>query len=539
MDNKIKISLFSSDGVVQYGLNWGHRDNRNPNQSYLQLPVEVYKSDFFPSKGKYFVVKTDDAQTIIMNRAQKTENGTALQTPDDNSILGKYIRYRLGLKDGAFITAEDIIEYGRSDIEITKIDSLNFKLDFSNQKETVNLNIINEPQQQIIFGAPGTGKSHSIKCNTNINEGNSTRTTFHPDSDYSTFVGCYKPVKKVQKNNPLIAAGDLIEQASAITGVADQVQFICDNAESIITAADEKGVSTNKLIWDCFKWHNETYFVSFLNSLLTERKKNSTGEITYDFTPQAFTNAYVKAWLYPNEAQFLIIEEINRGNCAQIFGDIFQLLDRDENGYSSYKITPDKDLENYLCEQFAEADIKDAEIKSGTKMQLPPNLFIWATMNTSDQSLFPIDSAFKRRWDWKYIPIDYTDKGHYISVGEQKYEWADFLQKVNEKIEAVTQSEDKKLGYWFVARKDQPEISADKFVSKVIFYLWNDIFKDCAFNGNSIFKEGYGKFHKFFDTKGEADTNVLTQFLENLKVKKSNEGMVSNTSEPTETPGAE
>ena len=302
---------------------------------------------------------------------------------------------------------------------------------------------INAPIQQILFGAPGTGKSHTLNSYANITEQNSIRTTFHPDSDYSTFVGCYKPTK------------------------------------------DEE-----------------------------------SGEITYDFTPQAFTNAYVTAWKNAPTPFFLIIEEVNRGNCAQIFGDIFQLLDRDEYGYSSYKTTPDQDLANYIRKQFAYTDIDDADVKSGKKMQLPPNLYIWATMNTSDQSLFPIDSAFKRRWDWRYIPIDYTDKGHYIACGDTQYSWADFLQKVNDRVESVTQSEDKKLGYWFMGNgAEQKEITIDRFVSKVVFYLWNDVFKDFGKSGNTIFKDTFAKFHKFFDFGGNPKEDVVKAFLDALGVK--------------------
>lgn len=302
---------------------------------------------------------------------------------------------------------------------------------------------INAPIQQILFGAPGTGKSYTLNSDANITEQNSIRTTFHPDSDYSSFVGCYKPTKD-----------------------------------------------------------------------------DESGEITYDFTPQAFTNAYVAAWKNAQTPFFLIIEEINRGNCAQIFGDIFQLLDRDEYGYSSYKTTPDQDLANFISKQFENTDIDDEELKSGKKMQLPPNLHIWATMNTSDQSLFPIDSAFKRRWDWRYIPIDYTDRGHFIACGDTQYSWADFLQKVNDKVESVTQSEDKKLGYWFMGNgAEQKEITIDRFVSKVIFYLWNDVFKDFGKSGNTIFKDSFAKFHLFFDFSGKPKVDVVKAFLDALEVK--------------------
>ena len=340
---------------------------------------------------------------------------------------------------------------------------------------------LNAPLQQIFYGAPGTGKSDTIFEKTkDLPKENVHRTTFHPDSDYSTFVGCYKPIMKRQ-----------------------------------------------------YRYDGKVKAKYYEDDDLADAKKDDVivdKVIQYNFIPQAFTNAYIKAW-QTEEPVYLIIEEINRGNCAQIFGDLFQLLDRDENGYSKYPIDADTDLKNFLAEKFAEScrdDIKK-EIKEGDKLRLPNNLYIWATMNTSDQSLFPIDSAFKRRWDWKYIKIkkgiDKETKKELdwkIKVGEDRYDWWEFLKAINYKIDKMTSSADKQLGYFFCLADGNGDISADTFVNKVAFYLWNDVFKDYAEDGSPLLKykkkeddksESDLTFPDFFDESGNVDPNVVKQFI--------------------------
>ena len=206
----------------------------------------------------------------------------------------------------------------------------------SSQTLSIGIDILKDyPLQQIFYGAPGTGKSHRIKeiiQEHGIDEKEQViRTTFHPDSDYSTFVGCYKPIMKS------------VPQTYVVEG-------------------NEKPVMVNKD---------------------TQATKE---EIVYNYTPQAFVQAYTKAWTNPGKPIILVIEEINRGNCAQIFGDIFQLLDRGNDGISDYEIKPDKALEDYLKGYFAGKDNVPEDIRNGEIMKLPANLYIWATMNTSDQS---------------------------------------------------------------------------------------------------------------------------------------------------------
>ena len=293
---------------------------------------------------------------------------------------------------------------------------------------------IKETIQKIYYGCPGTGKSYKVKEETEGVDGKHTiyfdendtivhdinavedkskltsnifRTTFHPDYDYSTFVGSYKPVM-----NPVL---------------------------------DEEGNDTGK------------------------------EDLAYEFVPQVFTNAYVRAWKSLNDETlldhekhvYLIIEEINRGNCAQIFGDLFQLLDRRKDGRSEYFIVPDAELRKYLAKQGLESN----------KLILPENLHILATMNTSDQSLFPMDSAFKRRWAMEYIPVNLEHeiaKDFTFKVNGVEYSWVKFLAKVNPLIRKATDSEDKQMGEFFI----KGNITEEDFKNKVMFYIWNDVCKD-------------------------------------------------------------
>ena len=354
--------------------------------------------------------------------------------------------------------------------------------------------------QQIFYGAPGTGKSHKIKDDKSVKEADKKnmvfRTTFHPDSDYSTFVGAYKPTMKSSER--IYTSEELTIKLKEIktTGTTYPChKFAAKYWESI---KDLSLDSIKQILNACGFTDNYSIEVGKGVAIGQEYlNKPEDGRVIYTFCPQAFTNAYVEAW-NTDEDVYLIIEEINRGNCAQIFGDLFQLLDR-KNGVSEYPVEADTDLQNYLCKTLAETkrcDIPD-DVKSGRKLMLPSNLYIWATMNTSDQSLFPIDSAFKRRWEWKFIKIkegkDENDNKLDWKVDVKMDEegtllpWWDFIKKINEIIASMTSSADKQLGYFFCCAKNGV-IDEETFVSKVIFYLWNDVFKDYGFEDASLFR---------------------------------------------------
>ena len=394
---------------------------------------------------------------------------------------------------------------------------------------------LSEPLQQIFYGAPGTGKSHKIKDDADVKIADAKnlvfRTTFHPDSDYSTFVGCYKPTKEPSlQKQPILDYDSLVDKlkeylaTEPVNITRSCALFGCDYHDSIVKMQESGGHTIPNLVADAYK--SGTTYDSTVRAGMNiyesgTKTQGTSSSITYTFVPQAFLQAYVAAWNNPDENVYLVIEEINRGNCAQIFGDLFQILDRDDNGESEYPIMADRDLAKYLLYEKDENNVDVLANKEGIKdgkLKLPKNLYIWATMNTSDQSLFPIDSAFKRRWDWVYIPIkDHEEKDFKIDINGTIYSWWGFLEKINNVIGKVTSSEDKKLGYFFVKAPDKV-VDANKFVGKVLFYLWNDVFKNYGFD-NTIFSRAENKkfeFSDFFDKNGEPETTVVNEFLKKL-----------------------
>jgi len=303
----------------------------------------------------------------------------------------------------------------------------------------------------IYYGAPGTGKSHKVdKVIEKLNSHYYERVTFHPEFDNASFIGGYKPISvKVRQS---------------------------------------------------------------------EEENDFINEVHYKFVPQVFTNIYERSWQDLNNQYYLVIEEINRGNCAEIFGEIFQLLDRNSN----YTVSSSKELKEYLMHEAFKDENHDGIING---LKLPPNLSILATMNTSDQSLFPMDSAFKRRWDWEYVPICYdaidelgksNDSFNFeIDIEDgNKYSWIKFIKKVN--LNHIKNNPslgmDKCIGNYFIKPETGNIIALKPFINKVIFYLWNDVFKD---EDNNVFEQNTS-YEDFFpmNTNGKKKIKELFDRIE-------------------------
>lgn len=277
----------------------------------------------------------------------------------------------------------------------------------------------------IFFGPPGTGKSTEVKAM--VGEATMLRTQFHPEYSHAEMIGSYRPV----------------------------VAFETDAANQVV---GHDGVVITRPV---------SYFA---------------------FVPGPLAIALERAF-GARDHVFFVIEEINRGDCAAIFGDTFQLLDRNDAGRSEFGITPKSELLAYF-----KAKNVNYDIAGDGKLYLPPNLTLLATMNTSDQSLYPMDSAFKRRWQWVACPIDFDQLVAFtggalpfLDDGKTKWDWIELLKLVNKNI-VRDRMEDKQLGPWFIKPAKDGLVPWDAFLNKCLFYLWHDVFKDEQLSDLSPFK---------------------------------------------------
>ena len=222
-------------------------------------------------------------------------------------------------------------------------------------------------------------------------------------------------------------------------------------------------------------FHPDYTYSDFVGQILP---KVDGGHIEYRFEPGPFTRILKKAVESPEESFYLVVEEINRGNAPAIFGDIFQLLDRNENGCSEYGVS-NENIAGYVYGNVT------------TKIKIPGNLFVLATMNTSDQNVFTLDTAFKRRWTMRMIEnnIDACEYANH-QICAWGITWGTFAKAINQKIielgENNLSNEDNRLGAYFVREADLND--AERFGEKVLMYLWNDAFK---FDHEKVFKAEY------------------------------------------------
>ena len=372
------------------------------------------------------------------------------------------------------------------------------------------------PHNRIIFGAPGTGKSHSLELDRKKNFADDCfeRVTFHPNYSYAQFVGTYKPTMIVKETD------------SSLTD--EQKQIL-----SILKDKNRSGQEKYDLLYDKFRDDSDLTRLPLLIGIYSDdefRTKKADGsytandngvernhgravrpyinlnldcvkeEITYEYIPGPFMRIYIAAKKNTSQNFLLLIEEINRANVAAVFGDVFQLLDRKSDGTSEYPIATSEDLRKFL----AKSENLGGNPDDYKTLSIPANMYIWATMNSADQGVFPMDTAFKRRWEFEYIDINKNAKklvyknnkpilipipskeGKFISeeIKYDLYKWNDVREKINEKLSEISSvSEDKLLGSFFInleklrSAKKEPQEFIELFKSKVLMYLFEDVVK--------------------------------------------------------------
>lgn len=282
-------------------------------------------------------------------------------------------------------------------------------------------------------------------------------------------------------------------------------------------------------------FHPDYSYANFVGTYKPVPCKDSDGKdaITYSYVPGPFMRTYVKALQNsrtdaPNPF-LLVIEEINRANVAAVFGDVFQLLDRGNDEVSEYPIQASEDIKKYLAGELGGNPDDYAEIR------IPDNMFIWATMNSADQGVFPMDTAFKRRWDFTYLGIDDSEAGivgKKVILGQGDYrrivEWNALRKAINNELLTYKVNEDKLMGPYFISKKNLPEdemidpaVFARIFKNKVIMYLFDDAAKQkriTLFGGcDEKAKNQYSKICREFDTKGVYIfcEGISSQFIDN------------------------
>lgn len=430
---------------------------------------KVYINDVLIKDGKYILLITRDTSKSHAGRLRikygpsntYIENGSEIYS---NQIFIQQMKSQLNLSDDACWFVSDISIRNQNELILkTTIVNPNGSEEYEDTAslhaawESLDITLIDKgtdigkERNRIIFGAPGTGKSHKLEDDSKQFGENMERVTFHPNYSYAQFVGTYKPI---QGENPT--------------------------------------------------------------------------DIKYEYVPGPFMRTYVNALNNPEEKFLLLIEEINRANVAAVFGDIFQLLDR-KNGVSEYPIATSEDIKKHLLEKLdclKNQDINelsDEEKKMYLEMKIPENMYIWATMNSADQGVFPMDTAFKRRWEFEYISVNEpeqvakiekyvipmcanTEQGYYVN-------WNDLRTRINSiLIDNCKVNEDKLLGPFFISKNVLDDIKANKdekdrilaidkeyrsdednnilaeickkeisymkaFESKVIMYLFEDVMK--------------------------------------------------------------
>lgn len=460
-------------------------------------------------------------------------------------------------------------EYGEIDINYISTEAFNalrtsyfnycdqFILRNDKLNAIATSDIPSTPRQRIFFGAPGTGKSYSLneeaKSLVSNKSNHIERVTFHPDYTYANFVGSYKPImkqsdiacldddsKKVLSvlNNRTITTQEkydaLYESFKSTDGLTRLPIILGLYFDDSFETKKEDGTkaSNNNSVE-----RNHGRAIRKYVQLLSEESYKE--KIAYEYVPGPFIRLLVKALQNPEAPYVLIVEEINRANVAAVFGDVFQLLDRNNDGESEYSITTTADMRAYLQRELG----KDKDV---TTIKIPSNLFIWATMNSADQGVYPMDTAFKRRWTFSYYGLDDEENNLSAAAIKPRFElgksnklisWNSLRKAINDELSTDTYNinEDKLMGPFFLkeeALKDNTGFN-EAFKNKVLMYLFDDVVKQkrrSFFNCEN--SNRYSSICNAFDREG---IKIFPDGVVNSKWLQEDESTISEDGKPRVT----
>ena len=457
----------------------------------------------------------DDWNTFSQNFQDAADNSKAQY----KVALGKFVEFAKSVRDGVPPQKPNKAE--------------------EQQKEPREM----KPRNLIMFGAPGTGKSHKLEKDRKVFGERYERVTFYPTYSYAQFVGTYKPVMKVaeaaMKSEVLSddELSNLLKEdynnaggGSDTTKTAAVLLFAEKYYESLSKTSIPQIIKKAGLPESSYTaWLSTGMALARARAHNLVEKKEST--IAYEFVPGPFLRVLVKALNDPQKEYCLVIEEINRANAAAVFGDVFQLLDRGSDGVSEYSVAASEDVKKYLLKEvkpvagkkFLEMTRKKDSLGNETeewncRLRIPANMYIWATMNSADQGVFPMDTAFKRRWAFEYLGLDdgagEAGEGDWkIGMKDDKfdYKWEDFRRYVNRLLALAKVNEDKLMGPFFMKKPaNGTTIDKNEFESKVLMYLWEDAGKMCR-------RQLFGDISTYSELIDEWEENGIKIFSPNLR----------------------
>lgn len=485
------------------------------------------------AKYKNYVISVEaDIHTVLkvsgLENGRRSGAGTQLNVPSSLVPEGNITRAKSNKFDIFFAVIDK--NYIFTYLEV--FDNRLFQ--FINSEASTSSStgdVLAKSRNRIIFGAPGTGKSHELQkdlekyfsslinyeqllkeeIQTRPQEVDKEPWFNHIGMKYANYVYKLSHEKSEPELQELwdVSQNELWKMKTAARATIDYKHAVLRNCEE------------SSVLYERVTFHPNYSYAQFVGTYKPIQNPENLNEIRYEYIPGPFIRTFIQA-KKTDQNVLLLIEEINRANVAAVFGDIFQLLDRDVNGNSEYPITTSEDLRKFL----AKPENLGGSPEDYTTISIPSNMYIWATMNSADQGVLPMDAAFKRRWEFEYINIDdgagelngvtipipngknADDSIKYVSI-----EWNTIRTAINEQLKKVSGvNEDKLLGPFFIGDKTKienaaknPEQFCKSFKSKVLMYLFEDVVK---MQPGELFdsKEGinvhYSDICKDFDSKG-------------------------------------